>query len=892
MERSSTRFCLHDSLPPGLGQRGSVAVVVAGRRTRDERPLRWGDWIASGVAVAILVSGLNLAAGAISQAEPRPGGAPIRIRGAVIREALPADAAPVAAAAKGAQDQAAVQATETAQDAQANDDQAQDAQVNDDQAVAGQADAGDQKRFPHGATLQTNPDIEEVLRKAQRYMEEGNYRAASRFWQAAVQRAGDQLYSTDGELYFPLVRKIEEIIAKLPPEGLSTYRIAADAEATEYLADDRQYDQVQRWQKVVDLAFLSSSGDQAALQLASHYLDRYQAIPAQLLLRRILDIYPDSRVPRDEVCLKLALAYALSGDRQRGLAALQEARQIRSTVTVAVLDQVETLLAASVDRSSGANMAAEPNWSSSLGLGSEIHQMPDLPADFLNEALAPVWMFQHDFLKQPRGKFIQGEVYQGNAAIQAAAFPSSTQDREFEAVCRDWRRNNWRASSLPLIDQGRIVFKTQADLAAWPTATLQTDALLRSLNLNRYAPDEISKFILEQSDQNRRNFPAAANLPYSSVETMQYFGDLAFQSMTVHEGGVYSVEGDNFSRDAVYRDTGRRNPVNAWSSPPTRDRTTYLSAYDLASGRTLWSKPFPGNEVGEDLVDSAVVGPPVGYLQSVLVPMLAGSRFLLVAVDATSGKALWKRVICDVPQIQPPSTTLVQLAVSGSDVFMVCGCGVLANVDASSGQLRWVRRYPRSVKELDAEGANQQFFGRVQQDWQRYELQGWDHDLAVVWGNWILVAASDTNFLAGYRRSDGELVWQAPRADVLGCTVDRWLGVRDGIVYATGPRGLIAYELGAEGRLYGTPQRLEQAISGRGLITSQGILLPVQDRLELYDLRSLSKIKEIPVQMPKNMPIGSLASDGSRLWIAAMNRLIAVEPVSEIRATEPVEEGN
>lgn len=850
------------------------------------------EW--SGAAWAILlamVAGQALAAA--PQAVSAPGGAPQRIIGAVIREAPAAVENAAAVAVVAAQDQAAAEpAQEKAADNSPPDAAAQDEAAQDDAAVAGQADAGDEKRFPHGATLQTNPDIEEVLRKAQRYMEEGNYRAASRFWQAAVQRAGDQLYSTDGEIYFPLVRKIEEIIAKLPPEGLETYRIAADAEATEYLADDRRFDQVQRWQKVVDLAFLSTPGDQAALQLASHYLDRYQAIPAQLLLRRILDIYPDSRVPQDEVLMKLALAYALAGDRQRGLAALQEARQVRTTVTAAVLDQVEVLLASTTERSSGGNMASEQAWTSSLGLGNEVQQMPDLPAGFLDEGLAPVWMFQHDFLKQPRGKFIQGEVYVGNKAIQAAAFPSSTQDREFEAVCREWQRNNWRASSLPLLDQGRILFKTQADLAVWPTTSLQTDALLRSLNLNRYAPDEISKFILEQSDQNRRNFPAAANLPYSSVETLQYFGDLAFQSMTVHEGIAYSVEGDNFGRDGVYRDAGRRNPVNAWSSPPTRERTTYLSAYELASGRTLWSKPFPGNEPGEELVGSAVVGPPVGYLQSVLVPVLAGGRFLLVAVDSGTGAALWKRVICDVPQIQPTSTTLVQLTVSGSDVFMVCGCGVLANVDASSGQLRWVRRYPRSVKELDADGANQQFFGRVQQDWQRYQLQGWNHDVAMVWGNWILVAASDTNFLAGYRRSDGELAWQAPRSEVLGCTVDQWLGVRDGIVYATGPRGLIAYELSAEGRLYGTPQRLEKAISGRGLITAQGILLPVQDHLELYDLRSLSKIKEIPVQMPTNMPIGSLASDGTRLWIAAMNRLIAVEPASPIRAVESVEEGN
>ncbi|MBL8892253.1 MAG: PQQ-binding-like beta-propeller repeat protein [Planctomycetaceae bacterium] len=786
------------------------------------------------------------------------------IRGAIVLEAL---AAPIAAAP---QDEAAPPTDEAAAEGQ-------------DDATASKADAGDEKRFPHGATLQTNPDIDEVLRKAQGYMDEGNYRAASRFWEAAVQRAGDQLYSTDGEIYYPLVRRIEEIIAKLPPEGLDTYRISADAAATEYLADDGTTQAVDRWQKVVNLAFLSSHGDKAALQLASHYLDRYQAIPAEMLLRRILEVYPDSKVPRDEVWMKLAIAYAISGDQTRGREALQQAVQARSTVTAAMLEQVASMLQTDTPLLANESATGGPQWTSSLGLGGEIQTMPDLPAGFLDRELAPVWMFQHQFVKQPRGKYIDGEVLTDPKLISETEIGSSTQKREFESVCRDWTRNLWQASSTPLVYDNKVLFKTQADLSIWRTENLSQQPVLRSLQLNRYVPDEISKYILEQSDQNRRNFPAGASLPYTSVETMQYFGDAVYQSMTVHNGIAYSVEGPSFSRESVYRDPGRNQPINAWSSPPIRDRTTYLQAYEISTGRTLWSKPFPLSMPDGDatLVGAAIVGPPVGYQQHVLVPVLASSRFWLVAVDGTSGQLVWKRTICDMPQLQPFSTTLVQLAVSGSDVFMVCGCGVMANVDASSGQLRWIRRYVRSIKELDAEGAQNQFFGGgMQQDWQRYKIEGWSHDLAVVWGQWVIVAASDTNFLGGYRRSTGELVWQAPRADVLGCTVDRWLGVRDGIVYATGARGLIAYELAAEGRLYGMPQRLEQPITGHGLLTSQGILLPVNDHLELYDLKSLAKIKDIPVTMPTKMPIGSLASDGSRLWIAAMNRLIAVEPVA------------
>ncbi|MDP1562596.1 MAG: PQQ-binding-like beta-propeller repeat protein [Pirellulaceae bacterium] len=836
-------------------------------------------WLAAGIVGG--VTGLHFADAYAQELGPA------RPKVAAIRAALIQDAQ-IAPAEPAVQGEAQAQDVAPAQDVAVGDVPAQEGEA------PAQADAGDEKRFPHGATLQTNPDIEEVLRKAQRYMDEGNYRAASRFWQAAVQRAGDQLYSTDGEIYYPLVRRIEEIIAKLPPEGLETYRISADAAATEYLADDGKTDVVTRWQKVVDFAFLSSQGDRAALQLASHYLDRFQAIPAEMLLRRILDVYPDSKVPRDEVWMKLAIAYAISGDQPRGLEALNQARQARATVTNAMLDQVALLLESKHNLLADGGLNGGPKWTSSLGLGGEVQAMPDLPPGFLDHDLAPVWVFQHAFVKPPKGKFIDGQVYANADQIGSIALGSTTQGREFESVCRDWVRAGWRASSMPLIYDKKVLFKTQADLAIWSTDPLREEAVLRSLQLNRYAPDEISKFILEQSDQNRRNFPAATNLPFTSVETLQYFGDAAYQSMTVHNGIVYSVEGHSFGREAVFRDPGQRNPINAWSSPPVRDRTTFLQAYEIATGRTLWSKPFPQAMPDSDtaLAGSAVVGPPVGYQQQVLVPVLASGRFWLVSIDGLSGQVLWKRAICDVPQLQPASTTLVQLAVTGSDVFMVCGSGVMANVDASSGQLRWIRRYARSVKEIDANQGQQQFFGNMPQDWQRYQLQGWDHDLAAVWGQWVIVAASDTNFLGGYRRSTGELVWQAPRADVLGCTVDRWLGVHDGIVYATGPRGLIAYELAAEGRLYGMPQRLEQPVTGRGLITSRGILLPVNDHLELYDLRSLAKIKDIKVNMPTKMPIGSLVSDGSRLWIAAMNRLIAVEPIAETQAVTNSAEGN
>lgn len=750
------------------------------------------------------------------------------------------------------------------------------------------------EKFPYGASLSTNADVAALMEKANRYLQEGNYRTAGRFWQAAMKSAGDALYSEDDEFYFPLVRKIESEIANLPAEGLEVYRVSADADAAGFLAEgpEGSPNREVALQKVVDFAFLSSQGDDAALELATYYLDRFEVFSADTLLHRILDSYPDPSVPLDEVWTKLAVTRTLQGDQGGAREALLKARQLQQesgnvAVDASLLDRVESMVQNQTETKYVAS-SSDGNWRSPLGLGTEIEEAPGLPMDYLSGPLAPAWMYQQQLREWnlgPRDSHIKGDVQRNplqRSDFRDAAYnavPEGQEKMRADAtrgsVEREWQNNAWQSASLPLVVDGKVIFKSQADVGVWSTQ-LKQEPVFRSLWLNRYSTDPVQQQLLNQTRTIQNSFPGSNMLKFHNLETMQFFGDRLFQSMTCYNGVLYSIEGERYNRDERMPSIIGR-PQNIWSAAPTRDRSCVLNAYELSTGKALWDQPFPPTDPTSEFKEGAILGPPVGYHDVLLTPVLAAGRYFVVALEARTGKLRWKQMICDSPSLSTSALTMVQLALSGSDLYMTCGCGVLARVNAGTGQLAWVRRYQRSVDET--QNQNQAVFG-LNREWLNKEVRGWNHDLVFVWGSWVVMAASDRNQLMGFDRGSGEFVWMAPRENVLGVSVDSWLGVRDGIMYAVGDNGLLAYELAAEGRLYGTPQRLDRPVTGRGLLLDEGVILPMGEQISRFDLKSLQRMSDTKVILPGNAQLGTLVSDGSRLWSAAMGMLLALEPIT------------
>jgi hypothetical protein len=66
------------------------------------------------------------------------------------------------------------------------------------------------------ASLKTDPDLEVILKKAERYQLDGNYSVACQLWQTVLEKSGDTLYSNDGQVYFSMIEQVEKRSPRCP----------------------------------------------------------------------------------------------------------------------------------------------------------------------------------------------------------------------------------------------------------------------------------------------------------------------------------------------------------------------------------------------------------------------------------------------------------------------------------------------------------------------------------------------------------------------------------------------------------------------------------------------------------------------------------------------------
>ncbi len=267
------------------------------------------------------------------------------------------------------------------------------------------------------AVLKTDPELEDVLEKAERMRNDGQYRVACTLWQAVLNRSGDALFSSDDEIYYSLVEQVEAILAGLPPDGLVAYRVIADAAAKEILAEAADDSNVTALNSVVRNYFISSLGDEAALYLGSIYLDQFDFIGARRLFEKITTQYPDPTVPMDEVYSKIALCQAFLGDMPAAKLAIAEALAIDPISDRAVL----------VSRSLGELTVADErdevnlDWQMPLGNSHRYGVMQSVPDEMMEGDLEASWQFyfepkdRYSRSADNEGKFLTGQKASGES---------------------------------------------------------------------------------------------------------------------------------------------------------------------------------------------------------------------------------------------------------------------------------------------------------------------------------------------------------------------------------------------------------------------------------------------------------------------------------------------
>ena len=762
----------------------------------------------------------------------------------------------------------------------------------------------DETIFEDSGTLKTDPDLESIMEKADRYRQDGNYRVATQLWQTVLERSGDSLFSTDGEIYFSMTRQVERALAELPSEGLAVYRVKADAEAKAILGQADHPQDPEALNRIVQRYFISSQGDEAAFDLGCFLLDEYNFLGARRLFEKIVQHYPDPSVSLAEVHARIALCNAFLGDTQAAREATEKARELdrRSSAVELVARALE-------------NGDVFENWqpvddavaSWKMPLANHQRYGVGLPpnADLLKEGqLVAVWHYAFE----PKERFnskgdLKENLFVGKQAIDEESI-QETQNRTESTILKSWSEHGWQPVGQLAFSHGRMFFKTGYDLVAWDLSRFAATGDFDSEEISSYLAWRSvwqNSFEIDRATQMHlailKNYGAAfggrrgvtkqtSSEPDESA-SIQLFGDAIAAQLSVHRGVVFSIEGPNMNL------ARRSTPlVPQWNQPYRRTRENYLSAYDAKTGKALWTLPRnPGNHnnvaaIGDEgepespwLEDGGFMSAPVGYRNLAIVPVNKGGAIMVYGLDLNQqGKTVWKSYLCDEPEAGANSWSPINMSIDGSDLLVNTGLGVMFSLDPGTGAIRFARPYPR-VGKLD------DFYRRSNWSVKRGQFEGWSSDTVLPYRRQLITFASDSNLIEAIDRDSGQMVWRS-EINPIGYKVNQILGVYQDTLFTAGPETIIAYDLQGEGRMvWGADQQFDgKQATGRGLLTPDGLFIPVQDKIYHFGLDGdrgrANLIKKIHVDLG-GAPLGNLFSDGERFWVHGGNRLYALGVKSE-----------
>ncbi len=735
-----------------------------------------------------------------------------------------------------------------------------------------------------GAALKTDPDLESVLGKADRYRQDGNYSLASQLWQIVLQKSGDTLYSQDGRTYFSMVDQVESILAGLPAEGLAIYRITADAAAKQIIARAAHAGDPQALSEVVRLYFISSVGDEAAFQLACVYLDQYDFVGALRLLRKIQQ-HPDPSIAAEEITARLALCQIMAGDlsgAEQSLATLgEEVNQTNSRGW-----QLEQLLTQV--------RQGNPTSLGSLGLGGfrqfRVQPLPDQPNGTDN--LTSDWQTYVEPVNNSRNhaEALRTLATSSDSLVRTAADTVTSNER---TIIDSWLAAGWQPSGFPVFVNDLVIWKSPYGLSAWPAKLSDSAPRWRSAWLNQFEPDDATKAmqtVQRMYDPNQRG-GSSSGLNHDHL--VQLYGDRIHSQLDVINGVVYTLEGRRYD-PAMGGNNRAPNAQRGFQFNNTfrRARANFLVAYEAVSGRALWSLPLdkeqPTNANANTdatmespyLVAGGFMSAPIAFGSVLIAPVNQSGAIYLYALDPNDrGRTLWKTYLCDEPETGANAWSPIQLTIEGSDLFVASGMGVVFVVDPATGMVRFAQRYDRVGKRNTA---LRQFNWQVN----RMDFNGWSEDIIIPYGRQMICFASDSNRVFALDRNSGRLIWETDM-NPLGFKVDYLLGILGDTLYAAGSQTVIAFDLAGEGRmLWGGENMFESGRSyGRGILTDHAIYLPVDDAIWKYSLDGKKgqpeKLSAAHVDLQTGAPIGNLASDGIHLWVHQGSRLIRLRSIEK-----------
>lgn len=600
------------------------------------------------------------------------------------------------------------------------------------------------------------------------------------------------VFSQDGRLYRPVRRLCHELLARLPADGLALYRATYEPVAAELLQQALDDGGLSALEQVANRYFATLPAGRALALLGDRLMQEGRHRAAMLAFRDLLDVYPESL--RQELGLrpewlrfKTVVCMQLAGEplaAQSALAALAAKAADQSLRIEGELHAVKDLPDEARFRDAAAATATPAAAPGALFAGG------------LDEGLVPLWQF----------RFRNPEPYKD---------PKSERER---AVFFD----GGAAATMPFA--GRYNPSTHVTIAAGGD-----DGLPRALFCEHYRlriADATNGLLAASTDAVDEPPPARENQPRVRIAASDFAllrpvddGERCYVVLGHKRAGAASADVLRASELVAYR---RDDLRRQWSSEQWLDGPTGLR-------------------------DVTFLAAPTVFGERLLLPSLRSGRYALECLDRATGRPLWHVALHGggSPFFKAPGCPV---AVVGGAALVATNAGCVANVDAMTGELRWIRRYERldplrkATRARKPSSRDEMGFAGWSGMFRQEELTGFVPSDLVVHEGTAIVAPVDGDMLLGLDVATGEPAWMfdaATRYATFG-RLRALAGVAGGDLFATSDTHLVA--IGAAGGLVKWARELP-AIDGsklkgrgRGAIAGDCVLVPCVREIVVFGL--------------------------------------------------------
>jgi outer membrane protein assembly factor BamB/TolA-binding protein len=595
--------------------------------------------------------------------------------------------------------------------------------------------------------------------------------------------------------YSSVALAVQQRLAKWPADGLRAYRNRYESNAAELLGTAATRDDYATLNSVYQRYFITDAGKSAGQRLVDLYLESGEFPAAAWLGDRLLQWHPTIAPDRPKLLYRVAVAYHLSGDKEKARARLAELQKEAPDATGTVRGQ-DVNLAESLARDLASPAAVAQNQSAE----SWPTFMGDPTRSRISTGLgrAGARPFSSIELGRPTYGNIPPEVRQ-----------------EFENFEKLDRERGLNIGIIPAVDRGEMFF--------------QDGARVYAVSLDSGSP--LAGWA--------QTYPGVGRL-----ETNAALGHMSRRqqyTVTVTDKELFAVTGQ-----------AGRSYVFPGQNAAQRGETRLL-CLDRATGREKWSrspKDFPDQGNVRSL---GLGGSPLVVGDNVYVCGTGGKSqqfddCYVFCLDRETGEHKWSAYVCSAATGQvlwggdagPAADTVASPAYASGRLYVLTNLGAVASLDAHSGSIVWLNTYERDA----VEDPRMMRFGGAPSA--ASLPKPWAYNPAVVSGGHVFALPADGKHLNVYDAGSGDLLKRVNLADV--DDADTLVGVRGDTVIVTADTNTYAFDWTkydpanfgprADPSYWRSPLPSKNPIRGRGFVTADSVFIPTKERLFRIGLAS------------------------------------------------------